>query len=237
MPGTRYAKETTFPANENPISEGGDWSQTADASITPVQTTGGSAYGTQTGTNGTDDASAYVKGGNNGFGLDYEVEATLQINLANLGDGSHEAEILLRWTDDGPFYDTSFGTIRVRGYEIDLPVDGASIHLARYKADTGLFDSPGIGFAPASGDKLRARIEGQRIRVWYNDVLFIDYLDDAPGCYREGNPGIGFFYSQGPSVPGTNTGFGFASVVIRQLGPMPFVPETALQQRMIACSI
>src|SRR5262245_913967 len=51
---------TNFPANENPISEGGRWRNTG-LDWTPVATSGGLAYSTQT-SNGYDDSYAFLSG-------------------------------------------------------------------------------------------------------------------------------------------------------------------------------
>ena len=67
---------------------------------------------------------------------------------------------------------------------------------------------------PHTGDRFRARIEGKRIRVWWNDVLKIEYTDsDAALQISTGNPGIGFFVDGGAP----NTDFGFESVRVRTL--------------------
>jgi hypothetical protein len=66
---------------------------------------------------------------------------------------------------------------------------------------------------PRTGDRFRARIEGQRVRAWWNGVLKIDYTDtDASLRIATGNPGIGFFVRSSP-----NTDFGFDSVTVRAL--------------------
>jgi hypothetical protein len=67
---------------------------------------------------------------------------------------------------------------------------------------------------PKTGDRFRARIVGQRVRVWWNDVLKVDFTDsDASLQVTTGNPGIGFFVSGGAP----NTDFGFDSITVRGL--------------------
>jgi hypothetical protein len=204
--GQSYA--STFSVSEKPLSESGMWHHT-DATLTVCQSTGGRAFGTQTGTHGTDDSNCYLTG----FGANYEVEAVLWINPGISGNGSHEVEILLRWTDDGPVRTTPFGDTHVVGYEINMPSDGHFVSLARFKDASSLQDVGSVGI-PKSGDRFRARIEGQRIRVWYNDVLKIDYTDNtSSGGIAGGNPGMGFFVSS--DAP--NTDFGFDAVTVTAL--------------------
>lgn len=198
-------KQTTFNATENPISESGDWHHT-DTTTTPMKTSGGHAFGTQTGSNGTDDSIAYLTG----FGTDYEVEGTLFIagGIGGFG-GSHEVELWLRVDDTGPQFSTDFGLTSTIGYEINIPSDGSFMSLARFKDPSSLQDFVGAirpgGGAPQSGDRFKVRVDGQRIRCWYNGTLRIDYTDNGARKITTGGPGMAAFISN----PAANTNFGF----------------------------
>jgi hypothetical protein len=207
---------STFSVGENPL--GSPWIHT-DPTLTVCKSVGGRAFGTQSGSGGTDDSNAYLTG----FGLNYEVLAVLYIDpgIGGFG-GSHETEILLRWDDTGPLRSTPFGDTHAVGYEINIPSDGHFMSLARFKESGGLQDfnsaiRPGGG-VPQSGDTFRARIEGQRIRAWFgngvSEQLCIDYDDLLiDGGIGAGGPGIGFFISN----PAANTNFGFDAVTVTQL--------------------
>ena len=203
-PGT-YS--TTFDLNENPLSEGGRWLHT-DSTLTVCKTVGGRAFGTQSGNGSYDDSNAYLTG----YGNDHEVEGTVWLDPALSGSGHREVEILLRWTDTGPLRSTAYGPTRANGYEINVNHAGNYMQLGRFK---GALLTQVDNFAvPKTGDRFRARIEGQRIRVWWNDVLKIDFTDtDAMLQITSGNPGIGFFVDGGSP----NTDFGFDAISIRSL--------------------
>lgn len=198
---------TNFVLDENPLSEGGRWLH-ADPTLTRCKVVGGRAFGTQTGTSGYDDSSAYLTG----FGNDYEVEAVVWLNSGFSGASNREVEILLRWTDDGALRSTPYGATQANGYEINVQHAGQYMQLGRFK---GALLTQVDGYAtPQTGDRFRARIEGQRIRAWWNDVLKIDFVDSDPSLQIvRGNPGIGFYVSGGAP----NTDFGFDAVTVQTL--------------------
>jgi hypothetical protein len=204
-PGTTYS--TNFDVDENPLSEGGKWLHT-DSTLTKCKAVGGRAFGTQAGTGAYDDSNAYLTS----FGVNHEVEGVIWLNPAISGGGNREVEILLHWTDDGPLRSTPYGSTRANGYEINVNHAGLYMQLGRFK---GALLKEVRNFAvPRTGDRFRARIEGQRIRVWWNDTLKIDFTDtDASLQIKTGNPGIGFYVDGGSP----NTDFGFDAVVVRAL--------------------
>lgn len=197
---------TNFDATENPISENGSWQHT-DPNQTVVKTVGGSAYGTQNSGDAAPpylDASAYLLG----FGANCEVEAIISL-AGGLDSTNRESEILLRWSEGALRTNPGgYGDTHCTGYEINVQHQGAYLQCGLFKS-TNLVNMA-LGATPANGDKFRARIEGTRIRCWWNDVLKFDINDST---YATGNPGIGFFIHQGA----TNTDFGFSSVTVRQL--------------------
>ncbi len=205
--GTGATYSTPFATAEEPLSEGGEWHH-LDATLTPCKTVGGVAFGTQSGSGTYDDSNVYLTG----FGNDYEVEGTVWVNPSLSGGANREVEILLRWSDNGPLRSTPYGSTHANGYEINWSHLGAYLILGRFKGDE-VTRAPSPA-APHSGDKLRARIEGQRIRVWINDVIQIDHTDnDAALGITTGNPGIGFYVDA--NTP--NSDFGFDAVTVRAL--------------------
>ncbi len=202
--GTSYS--TGFDTNENPLSEGGRW-QHLDSTLTVVKTVGGVAFGTQAG-GAYDDSNAYMTG----FGNNHEVEGVIWLNPSAPGYPNREVEILLHWTDNGPLRSTPYGSTRALGYEIMWSHIGAYLILGRFKG-AELARASSVP-QPKTGDRFRARIEGQRIRAYVNDVLVIDYTDsDSSANITSGNPGIGFYIDGG----GVNTDFGYNSVTVRAL--------------------
>lgn len=211
--------QSTFPADENPISEAGVWRNT-DPTTTKVKTVGGSAYGTQA--DGPyspyDDSSAYVVG----IVPHYEIEAVVRIPNTALADDPHrEVELLLRWTDDGGQYAAPpYGVTSVRGYEINWHHNGAYGSLTRFK-DAGPVLQNFLALPdPVDGDVFKARIEGQRITSFVNATSVIDYTDKAAGFLKVGYPGMGFFWRTGAS----NLDIGFASIKITALPTVPDWP-------------
>jgi len=128
---------------------------------------------------------------------------------------NREVELLLRWSGNNPLRPTPYGNTHSNGYEINVQHAGQYMQLGRYKG--ALLVQVDNYAIPKTGDRFRARIEGQRIRVWWNDVIKIDYTDnDAALKITTGDPGIGFYINAGPPRP-ANTDFGFDSITVRGL--------------------
>jgi hypothetical protein len=205
--GSSQSYTTNFDATENPISEGGRWVH-RDPTLTVVQTTGGVAHGTQTGSDGYDDSNAYLPG----FGNDYSMEGTVYLEPGTPSTPNREVELLLRWTDDNPPRSTSYGTTSAIGYEIMVQHNGDYMILTRFMgAELTRAASPPV---PVTGDKFKAVIQGQTIIVYWNGVEKFRYTDnDASLKITSGNPGIGFFIREGAS----NTDFGFTALTLTAL--------------------
>jgi hypothetical protein len=196
---------TNFDLAENPISEGGKWMH-KDATLTLVKTTGGIACGTQTGSGGYDDSNAYLTG----FGTDYVIEGTIY-KKSGLSGPFREVELLLRWTDDNPLRNTSYGPTHANGYEINIAYSGQYMNLGRWMGAALVMPTPPV---PANGDKFKAQIVGQTITCWWNNVQIFQYTDnDAALKVTTGNPGIGFYITQGAQ----NDDFGFTSLTVTSL--------------------
>ena len=221
--------ETDFPLVENPISETGAW-QHRGSSWAVVRTFAHRAVGTQTGSGGFDDAYAYLSG----FGPDQMAQATVWKDAA-IGDdtiackiwrrltwgrlrgnfcggpGSHEVELLLRWTDHAT---------GARGYECNLSWDGKYAEIVRWNGSFGNFTYirqqrtfPDGIMPPNNGDLFKATITGSTINVYLNkndgkgDRLIVTATDPT---FTDGGPGIGFFI-QGRRGNVDPTKFGFSN--------------------------
>lgn len=193
---------TTFPATENPVSEGGRWVG-AGSSWTPVATTGGSpglAHGTQTGSGGQDDSNAHLSG----FGPDHTV--TVVINNTSLPGGANkEVEILLRWATPDSTHTT--------GYELTMESQSLYAYIVRWNGlfnDFTILAGPVNPQIPVTGDQYRGKIIGTVISfqkfitgVWTDLITPYDTVGDSPK-YSSGDPGMGFYIDP----LGVNTQFG-----------------------------
>src|SRR5262249_21110591 len=88
---------TSFPLNENPISESGLWlnGKTDGLDWANIRTTPGLAFGTETGSGGYDDSTAVLKGT---WGPNQSAKATVHIGARAGGGTFKEVEIRLRST-------------------------------------------------------------------------------------------------------------------------------------------
>jgi hypothetical protein len=200
---------TTFEGDENPLSEGGKWSNQG-LDWTKIRKAQGLAFGTQTGTNKGiyryDDSYAHLSG------FPPNQEAWGKVHIAKPDPSCHqEVEILLRWTSSAH---------RTTGYECFARCvnDGSSyVQIVRWEGPLGKFtylaDKRGADYGLKDGDILKASIVGDVITVSINGVVKAQVKDDT---YKTGNPGIGTFLScdRGRGV-GTNQDFGFRSFTAR----------------------
>ncbi len=203
---------TTFEGDENPLLEGGKWSNNG-RDWTKIRKAQGLAFGTQTGTNKGarryDDSYAHLSG------FPPNQEAWGKVHIAKPDSSCHqEVEILLRWTSSAH---------RTTGYECFARCvnDGSSyVQIVRWEAPLGKFtylaDKRGANYGLKDGDILKASIVGNVITVSINGVVKAQAKDDT---YKTGNPGIGTFLScdNGRGV-GTNRDFGFRSFTARAIG-------------------
>jgi hypothetical protein len=212
----RYPYTTAFPANENPISEGGRWQHTdPNQTVVKVETLGGVqvAHGTMAG-GAFDDSSAYLPG----FPKNHSIQGTIWKSASlNAGSVNHEVELLLRWSEtDGAERATGFGNTRCDGYELNIHHNGNYFQLGRFKGVL-LQEVTGIA-APGTGDVMFASIATLpngtvQIIGKINSTTHINFIDTAPHVF-DGYPGIGFFIHVG----GDNAMFGFSSVTALALG-------------------
>jgi hypothetical protein len=202
---------TTFAGTENPLSEGGRWSNDG-LDWTNIRKDHGLACSTQSGIEAGkfqfNDSYAVLSG----FPPDQEAWGEARISKPNSAY-NQEVEILLRFTSS-PHNTT--------GYEcLARCIDGNSSYLEIVRWDglvgkfTYLSRNHGKGFGLKNGDTLKASIIGNVITVWVNGVQKAQATDST---FKTGNPGIGEFLAcpKGQGV-GTNSDFGFTSFTAKAI--------------------
>jgi hypothetical protein len=192
---------TNFSLTENPIAESGNWTNGKAIGLdwADVQTVGGVASGTESGSGGYDDSTAILAGT---WGPDQTAQATVHSVNQN-STIWEEVEIRLR---------SKITAHSNTGYEINFRCthDGSQyIEIVRWNGPLGNFTyivqlrgGPGIH----DGDVVKAAIHGSTITVYINSVQI---LQGADSIYQSGNPGIGFYIQNGTSIQ--NRDFGFTS--------------------------
>ena len=196
---------TSFSANENPISEGGMWTNggTVGLDWTNVSTTGGHAIGHQVGASYTD-ATAVLTGSwssNQQASGKVYASGTLQENCYS------EVELRLR---------TTITSRKIRGYEVGFkvsPSSGAYLIVVRWNGAVGNFTMlrrlDGAKYGVKNGDVVTASVVGNVITVYKNGTKLTQVTDNT---YTSGSPGMGFNLENGPAgCSGTNGKYGFTS--------------------------
>jgi hypothetical protein len=211
--GLSQTYTTHFEGTENPISEGGRWTNEG-VDWTQITKTIGVACGTQTGTNAGiyryNDSYAHLSG----FPPNQEAWGQAHIAKPNV-TCFEELEILLRWTSSPH---------RTTGYECFARcVSSASsyVQIVRWDGPLGKFtylaDMHGTNYGLKNGDTLKASVVGNLITVYINGVEKARVLDNS---FSTGNPGIGeYFDCNGGERAGSNADFGFSSFTARAIGP------------------
>jgi hypothetical protein len=201
---------TPFNGTENPLSEGGRWSNRGMA-WTCIRKAGGIACGTQTGAETGiyqyRDSYAVLSG----FPPDHEAWGEAHIARPNSACYK-ELEILLRWA-------SSANT--TTGYECFARCvndETSYLQVVRWDGPLGKFtylaDMKGVDYGFKHGDILKASIVGNVITVSINDIQKARVVDDT---FKTGNPGIGVFLGGAQGI-GTNTDFGFSRFSARGIG-------------------
>ena len=207
---------TTFPAAENPISEGSNWTNGATTGVdwSDIVMTPGLAHGTQTGADGFNDSIAVLNGV---WGADQHVRAVVHtVNQSNDGSFNQEVELLLRFT---------VTPHSAQGYEINFSCSGENgfTEIVRWNGPFGDFtyvqQQSGSQFAVQDGDVIEATIVGNVITVFKNGVEVNRGIDDT---YTSGNPGMGFFARGATSA--NNTDFGFTVYTASSNDPIDTTP-------------
>ncbi|MGA2257739.1 MAG: hypothetical protein ABSG53_24010 [Thermoguttaceae bacterium] len=203
---------TTFKDPEDPLSEGGKWSNNG-LDWTSIRKSGGIAYSTQTGT------ETGAKKFNDSYailsGFPPDQEAWGKAYIAHPSTKYYqEIEILLRFTSSPH---------RTTGYECFARciADRSSyLNIVRWDGPLGKFtylaQVNGADCGLKSGDTLKASIIGNVITVYINGIKKAQVTDDT---FQTGNPGIGMFLAcNGRQGIGTNTDFGLTSFSARGIG-------------------
>jgi hypothetical protein len=194
---------TKFEGTENPLSEGGRWSNNGFA-WTYIRKVGGIAYGTQTGIETGDSRYADSYAVLSGFPSDQEAWGEAYIAKPN-SSCNQEIEILLRWTSSHNC---------TTGYECFARCtsdDSSYLQIVRWNGPlanfTYLADLHGADYGLKNGDMLKASVIGNIITIYVNGIKKAQAADDT---YQTGNPGIGLFIQcNGSQGMGTNRDFGF----------------------------
>ena len=199
---------TSFPSNENPISQSGVWVNGGATGLdwTNVAAAAGLAHGTQTGTASpaTNDSVASLQA-MGAWGPDQTVQATVR-TVAHAGTNVfEEAELLLRFTiaaHSASGYEVLFSTNR-NGYCQIVRWNGALNDFTLLEATS---------CTVSNGDTLKATIVWTVITQYVNGIVVQshDTLGDTGPRYITGSPGIGFYF-QTDGTGGSNGETGFTS--------------------------
>jgi len=202
---------TTFEGTENPLSEGGRWSNDG-LDWTNIRKGHGIAYSTQRGDEQGKfkykDSLAVLSG----FPPDQEAWGEVHIDKPN-SDCLQEVEILLHFTCS-PHSAT--------GYECFarcIDDDSSYLNIVRWDGPVGKFtylvQKKGKGYGLKNGDTLKATIIGNVITIYVNGVKKAEAIDDT---FKTGNPGIGqFLECKNGKGLGTNADFGFTSYTAKAI--------------------
>jgi hypothetical protein len=207
---------TSFPHNENPISENGNWINggTTGLDWTNMRTAGGVAVGTQPGNASGEsvyaDSTAVLIGS---WGLNQSAQGTVYV--ASAQSGAYE-EVAIR-------LNTTIQRHSITGYEICASVvpGNAYVQIVRWNGPLGswtLLDSRSI--AVHNGDVLGASNSSGTITASLNGQPQFSVTDTT---YSGGSPGIGCFLQ---NAVGINGNYGFSDFSASDSGSAPTPPPS-----------
>ena len=220
---------TTFPLTENPMVQGGVWTDGASVGLDwcDLRTTPNKEFGTQTGNTNPpfNDSVAHLKGT---WGNDQEARATVFNNLGAGASVSNEVELLLR-------FDITAHT--ARGYEIEFSVNPTRIYfdIVRWNGPLADATNSNKGYTPLlhvtnptmpqlnTGDVVYAKIVGNTISGYVNGTLIGSVTDTGTdhAPWTSGRPGIGHYLKNDPTV-GDPSLYGFSQYMAHTIGtPIP----------------
>jgi len=186
-PGGSYS--TNFNLTENPISEGGVWTNGGAVGLNwqNVRTTTGLAFGSGT-SSSYNDCVAHLSG----FSANQSAEATIFRQVGYISPDSHEVELLLRF---------AITSGNARGYEVTFSIGQTAAGIVRWNGASGdwtVVGSVNLLRAPVTGDRVKATIVGSTITL-YQDIGsgYVNLGSVADSKWATGNPGIGFFIRPG----------------------------------------
>jgi hypothetical protein len=178
---------TAFPATENPISEGGLWTNggSVGSDWQDPRTTPGKAFGSNTSTGYNDCVGVLA-----GYPANHSAEIVVYQDPTYTAPDSHEIELLLRF---------KISANVARGYEITLGNAGTTIQVFAWHGPlSDVFpELSGSGSGPGglvTGDIVKAQMVGNVITVYKNGSLIYTVTDSQ---YGDGGPGMGFFIRPG----------------------------------------
>jgi hypothetical protein len=180
VPACSYS--TNFSGVENPLSEGGVWTEGGVTGIDwqNVAKDNGLAYASATSA-GFNDCIAHVSG----CAADQFAQATVHAVNGYNPKSSHEVELLLRF---------KITNKNARGYEINCGWGGAYSQIVRWNGalnDFTYLNPQGPGFGTlVEGDVIKATAIGSTITVYKNGQQVMQVMD---ATWADGNPGAGFF--------------------------------------------
>jgi len=188
--GSSSVYATSFGATENPISEGGKWTNGKAVGLdwNNVQTVPGAAYGAEF-VNGYNDPIAVLT---TAFTANQFAQGTVRRAAGYAPSVSHEVELLLRF---------QISPRNARGYEVLYSHDGWLV-IVRWNGPLGNYTELASSGRPVSGnaadgDVIRAEITGSTIKVYKNGSLV---LTGADGTWTDGQPGMGFWPKPGATI-------------------------------------
>ena len=221
---------TNFPLTENPISEGGVWSnggQSPANVFTNIQTTAGLAFGTMAPSNGNDNDSTALL-----TGLTWGPNQTASATVKGTGNYANGMEVELRLR-------SAFAANSCTGYELDIAA--GYIAIVRWNGPlnnfTVLASNTSANWS-LPGSTVKGTISGSTITVYVNGVVIAQANDST---YANGSPGIGMFISQGGDSTKSDMGFTSYTVTdgLSNSTPPPAAPPsvpTALSATPISSS-
>ncbi len=205
---------TVFSGTEAPISEGGAWRKPSGIT-TEIDTSGGLAFGTQTGTGGFDDSIAILSSFPSG-----QVATAVVHRAASFAPSTtREVELVLRATD--------FGSGVVQWYEFNFAYDGAYAQIIKIGPNTSTFsllDGVTVPGGILDGFIVMAQAIGGQLKSFLNrndGNGFVPVASAVDSSYASGNPGMGFWRGGPPTGTDTNVMYSFSSYTAQGLGDSP----------------
>jgi hypothetical protein len=197
-----HSYTTSFPLEENPISEGGNWVNGGDLGLdwANVSTASGLAIGHQVGVSYSD-GTALLTGT---WSPDQAAKAVVY-SIKQDDECYQEVELRLR---------SSLSPHSCKGYEIIFKASKTShayLQIVRWNGPFGDFtylqSRDGAQYGVKTGDTVEATIVGSVITAYINGVKMLQATDTV---FKNGNPGIGFnLENKLPGCRGTNGNYGF----------------------------
>jgi hypothetical protein len=176
---------TSFPANENPMSENSIWVQGGGTGLDwqDIKTTGGTACASNT-SSGFNDCIAHLDSAFQQIPSDHHATGTIFKAGGYIAPDSHECELLLRWL---------IGPHSARGYENTLPFSGGA-QMVRWNGvlnDFTILSPTGPGGGPFNnGSVVKAKIVGSTLTLYQDGTQILTVNDST---FTTGNPGVGAF--------------------------------------------